>query len=157
MYIHNPKLKTSGQNDLSDGKYDAFISYASKDGLTYASQLKEQLEHERYGLEIWLAEKSLKLGEGLRSGLDSGLIKSNYKIVVLTKMYPEKYWTNQELNGMFAQEASSGKNLILAVCHNMSFKELLQYSPILAGRLVVPPDTALEETTLAIFNVIKQS
>jgi hypothetical protein len=142
---------------LSDDKCDAFISYASEDGLVYALQLKERLEHERYGLKIWLAKKTLNYGNGLRSGLDNGLVKSNYKIVVLTKMYPEKYWTNQELNGMFAQEASSGKKLILPVCHNMSFEELVEYSPILAGRLVVPADTGLEETTLALFNVIKQS
>jgi hypothetical protein len=142
---------------LSDDKCDAFISYASEDGLVYASQLKEQLEHERYGLKIWLAKKTLELGGGLRSGLDKGLVKSNYKIVVLTKMYFEKYWTTQELNGMFAQEACSGKKLILPVCHNMSLKELVEYSPILAGRLVVPRNTELEETTLALFNVIKQS
>lgn len=94
---------------MSNDKYDAFISYASEDGLAYASQLKEQLEHERYGLKIWLAKKTLNFGDGLRSGLDKGLVQSNYKIVVLTKMYFEKYWTNQELDGMYAQEASSTK------------------------------------------------
>jgi hypothetical protein len=142
---------------LSDNKWDAFISYASEDGLEYASQLKEQLEHERYGLKIWLAKETLNLGDGLRSGLDKGLVRSNYKIVVLTKMYFEKYWTNQELDGMFAQEACSGKKLVLPLCHKMSLQELVEYSPILAGRLVVPPNTGLEETTLALFNVIKHS
>jgi hypothetical protein len=142
---------------LSDDKYDAFISYASEDGWVYALQLKEQLEHERYGLKIWLAKKKLELGDGLRSGLDKGLVESNYKIVVLTKIYFKKYWTTQELNGMFAQEAYSDKKLILPVCYNMSLKELVECSPILAGRLVVPPNTGLEETTLVLFNVIKQS
>ena len=61
---------------MSDDKWDAFISYASEEGLVYALELKEELEHERYGLKIWIAKKTLDLGDGLRSGLDKGLVKS---------------------------------------------------------------------------------
>ena len=71
----------------------------------------------------------------MREKIDKGLAKSRYGVVVLSPNYiaEHKYWTKAELNGLFQVESINGK-VILPIWHNLTKKQVVEYSPIIADR-----------------------
>lgn len=87
----------------------------------------------------------------MREKIDKGLSKSRYGVVVLSPNYiaKHKYWTKAELNGLFQVETINGKT-ILPIWHNLTKKQVTEYSPIIADRkamttaLMTPAEIAEE-------------
>ena len=98
--------------------YDVFISHASEDKDEFVRLLAARIKARR--IEVWYDEFSLKLGDSLRQSIDKGLSKSRYGIVVLSKAFFKKDWTNWELDGLVARQMnhSEGNNLIIPIWHN---------------------------------------
>lgn len=54
---------------MSDDNWDAFISYASEDGLAYALELKEQFEHEKVRYIVLInGDSSFQILQQMRFG-----------------------------------------------------------------------------------------
>ncbi|MPN57643.1 hypothetical protein SDC9_205337 [bioreactor metagenome] len=89
----------------------------------------------KQGLKVWYDTNKLKWGDSMREKIDKGLAKSRYGVVVLSPNYiaEHKYWTKAELNGLFQVESINGK-VILPIWHNLTKKQVVEYSPIIADR-----------------------
>ena len=113
----------------SDEEYDVFVSHAWEDKEDFVDELKKQ------GLKVWYDTNKLKWGDSMRDKIDKGLAKSRYGVVVLSPNYiaEHKYWTKAELNGLFQFESINGK-VILPIWHNLTKKQVVEYSPIIADR-----------------------
>lgn len=74
----------------------------------------------------------------MREKIDNGLKKSKFGVVVLSPDYIKegKYWTKTELDGLFQMESVNGKTL-LPIWHNLTKKEVMMYSPIIASKLAM--------------------
>lgn len=124
----------SHQNSIeSEEEYDVFISHAWEDKEDFVDEFVEELK--RQGLKIWYDTNKLKWGNSMRENIDKGLAKSRYGVVVLSPNYiaEHKYWTKSELNGLFQVESINGKT-ILPIWHNLTKKQVVEYSPIIADR-----------------------
>lgn len=108
-----------------------FISHAYEDKEVIARPLAEELKKE---FTIWFDEYEMHVGDSLREKIDDGLRKCDYGVVVLSKAFFSKNWTQNELDGLFALETKNRK-LILPIWHEVTKEDVLQYSPILAGRM----------------------
>jgi hypothetical protein len=118
--------------------WDVFMSHASPDK-PYLEPLVDELK--RAGVTVWYDKHVLAWGDGLRRGINKGLVNSRYAIVVLSKAYlAERKWTEHELNGLFARE-ELGKVIILPIWHGITRVDLLKYDPDLADRLAKISDT----------------
>lgn len=117
----------------SDEDYDVFVSHAWEDKEEFVDEFVEELR--KQGLIVWYDTDKLKWGDSMREKIDRGLAKSRYGVVILSPNYiaPEKYWTKAELNGLFQVETINGKT-ILPVWHNLTKKQVTEYSPIIADR-----------------------
>ena len=91
----------------------------------------------------------------MRIKIDDGLKKSKFGVVVLSPDYIRegKYWTKAELDGLFQLESVNGK-MLLPVWHNLTKKDVMAYSPIIASKLAMttasmtPQEIAKELVTL---------
>ena len=74
----------------------------------------------------------------MRAKIDDGLRKTKFGVVVLSPDYiaPNKYWTKAELDGLFQLESVNGK-MLLPIWHNLTKKQVMEYSPIIAGKLAM--------------------
>ena len=101
-------------------------------------------------LKVWYDTDKLKWGDSMREKVDRGLSKSKYGVVVLSPNYiaEHKYWTKAELNGLFQVETINGKT-ILPIWHNLTKKQVVEYSPIIADRKAM--------TTASIINTFLES
>jgi hypothetical protein len=113
-------------------KYDVFISHASEDKDDVVRPLAISLQSK--GLKVWYDEFELKIGDSLRRKIDKGLANSRFGIVVLSKNFIRKGWTNYELDGIITKSVS-GEQIILPIWHNITKQEVIDYSPSLADKL----------------------
>ena len=74
----------------------------------------------------------------MRAKIDEGLRHSRFGVVVLSPDYISegKYWTKAELDGLFQLESINGK-MLLPIWHNLTKKQVMEYSPIIAGKLAM--------------------
>lgn len=125
----------SALQDVPDNneEYDVFVSHAWEDKEDFVDEFVAELR--KQGLIVWYDTDKLKWGDSMREKIDRGLAKSRYGVVVLSPNYiaEHKYWTKAELNGLFQVETINGKT-ILPIWHNLTKKQVTEYSPIIADR-----------------------
>ena len=136
------------QNNISDlpdeDEYDVFISHAWEDKEDFVEEFVIELE--KLGLKVWYDKAKMKLGDSMRQKIDSGLNKSKYGIVILSPNYiaEGKYWTKTELDGLFQLESVNGKRII-PIWHNLQKKEVMAFSPTIAGKFAASTATQTPE------------
>ncbi len=113
-------------------EYDVFISHASEDKEDVVRPLAQALVEN--GLKVWYDEFELKIGDSLRRKIDRGLAKSHFVIVVLSKSFIKKGWTNYELDGIITK-VNTGEQILLPIWHGITKKEVLDFSPSLADKV----------------------
>lgn len=129
-----PTLVRPFQN-TEDGaviEYDVFISHASEDKDAVVRPLANALV--QHGLRVWYDEFELKIGDSLRRKIDKGLANSRFGIVVLSRDFIKKGWTNYELDGIISK-AVSGEQVMLPIWHEITKQEIIAYSPSLADKV----------------------
>ena len=107
------------------------------------------------GIKVWYDEFEMRIGDSLRRKIDKGLANSRFGIVVVSRDFIKKGWTNYELDGIITK-AVSGEQIILPIWHNITKKEVIDYSPSLADKLA--RNTAIdtvEDIAKEIADVIK--
>jgi len=135
-----------------EARFDVFISHASEDKDEFVRPLAAELT--RLGFRVWYDELTLRLGDSLRHAIDGGLATSDYGVVVVSHAFFSKKWPQAELDGLFARE-TAGRKVILPVWHKISLKEVLQYSPLMAGKLAAPTNNGVGFVAARIFEVIR--
>jgi len=153
--VHRGEPDPNFPDDDYHKEFDVFISHASEDKDEVVRPLAAALKG--HGLEVWYDEYELKIGDSLRRKIDSGLAKSKFGIVVLSKPFLSKGWTNYELDGLVTKSVTH-EQVLLPIWHNISKKEVIDYSPSLADKLA--RNTAMhtvEEIAAEIAEVINAS
>ena len=134
-------------------EYDVFISHASEDKDTIVRPLANALVAEN--LIVWYDEFELHIGDSLRRKIDRGLAKSRVGLVVLSHAFIAKGWTNYELDGIITRTVD-GQQVLLPIWHNISKKEVVEYSPSLADKVARSTAThTVEEIAAEIVGLIR--
>lgn len=124
------KAPAGDDDDVRD--HDVFISHASEDKNDVVRPLAIALKEK--GLSVWYDEFELKIGDSLRRKIDKGLATSKFGIVVLSRNFIKKGWTNYELDGIMTRVVDGGQ-VLLPIWHEITKKEVIDYSPSLADKL----------------------
>lgn len=142
-----------GADDTPDRDYDVFISHASEDKDSVVRPLAHALSEG--GLDVWYDEFELRLGDSLRRKIDSGLARSRFGVVVLSRSFLGKGWTNYELDGLVTR-AVSGEQVLLPVWHEITKQDVIDYSPSLADKVARSTGThTIEEIASEIIEVVR--
>jgi len=83
---------------------------------------------------VWYDEFELRIGDSLRRKIDQGLANSRFGIVIISKDFIKKGWTQYELDGIITK-AVSGEQIILPIWHNITKREVIDFSPSLADKV----------------------
>ena len=123
-------------NFAEEPEYDVFISHAWEDKKDFVDELVQSLRDRE--IKVWYDKSGIKWGDSMRAKIDDGLRKSKFGIAILSPNYiaEGKYWTKAELDGLFQLESINGKKL-LPIWHNLTKKQVMEYSPIMASKLAL--------------------
>lgn len=113
-------------------EYDVFISHASEDKDAVVRPLATALQEK--GVRVWYDEFEMRMGDSLRRKIDQGLANSRFGIVVISRSFIKKGWTNYELDGLITK-AISGQQVLLPIWHDITKQEVIDYSPSLADKV----------------------
>ena len=113
-------------------EYDVFISHASEDKDGIVRPLSNALVSE--GLDVWYDEFELRIGDSLRQKIDRGLARSRVGLVVLSRSFIGKGWTNYELDGIVTRTVT-GEQILLPIWHDITKQEVVNFSPSLADKV----------------------
>lgn len=131
---------------------DAFVSHATEDKKDVVEPLVTELK--RRGLAVWYDVLDLKVGDSLRQTIDHGLAFSRFGIVVLSRTFLQKEWTQYELNGLLSREME-GRKVILPIWHRISKEDLLEYSPSLVDKVALSTDRlSIQEIASRLYDVM---
>lgn len=128
--IEEPNLYIDN-NDINK-TFDIFISHASEDKESVVRPLANALANR--GLNVWFDEFELRIGDSLRRKIDQGLANSKFGIVVISRNFIRKGWTNYELDGLITK-AITNQQIILPIWHEITKQEVIDYSPSLADKV----------------------
>lgn len=129
-------------------EFDFFISHASEDKEEFVRTLYDVLVSRGY--KVWFDEMTLKVGDSLMTKINEGLIHSRFGIVVLSKTFLIKNWTNYELKSLVAREMNDGSKKILPIWHGVTKDDILNFSPNLADKV------ALNTAILSIEEIVNE-
>lgn len=139
----------------STKQYDVFISHASEDKEEVVRPLANALREE--GLDVWYDEFELKIGDSLRRKIDLGLANSRVGLVVLSRSFIGKGWTNYELDGIVTRTVT-GEQILLPIWHDISKREVVAFSPSLADKVARNTAThTVEEIAEEIAELIRNA
>lgn len=130
----------SGQCEQSEcndvPEYDVFVSHAWEDKESFVDEFVQALKDR--DLQVWYDTTKMKWGDSMRAKIDEGLRHSRFGVAILSPDYISegKYWTKAELDGLFQLESINGK-MLLPIWHNLTKKQVMDYSPIIAGKLAM--------------------
>lgn len=129
-----PVPKSESIPDIEE--YDVFISHAWEDKKSFVDEFVQALTE--IGIKVWYDKERIKWGDSMRAKIDNGLRKSRFGVAVLSPNYiaKNKYWTKAELDGLFQLESINGK-MLLPIWHNLTKKEVMEYSPTIASKLAM--------------------
>jgi hypothetical protein len=136
--------------DIQD-KADFFISHASEDKEEFVRDLAETLL--KNGANVFYDEYSIKLGDSLTDSINKGLTTTNNAILVLSKYFFEKSWTQAELQAIFHKARTTGYK-ILIIYHNITNKEVTEKYPLLSDIKAIDSKEGLNKIIEALFNAI---
>jgi hypothetical protein len=125
--VHESAVPTTPQKTHRE----VFISHASEDK-PYVEPLARALE--AAGVSVWYDKTSIGWGDDIRSSIDNGLLNCDYGVVVFSKAFlGKKKWTEYEVTALFGLETVARKR-ILPIWHDVTYEDVLKYSPALAQR-----------------------
>ena len=133
-------------------EFDVFISHATEDKDAVVRPLAHALRDRE--VDVWYDEFELRVGDSLRRRIDSGIARSRFGLVVLSKAFFAKGWTQYELDGLVTM-AVGGKQILLPIWHEISMDEVVAQSPSLADRVALrTSDFGIDEIADEIAAVI---
>lgn len=132
--------------------FDLFISHASEDKADFVQPLALFLRER--GVRVWYDEFELKVGDSLSQNIDKGLKESRYGVIVLSKSFFNKGWTEYELQSMIAKAINDNKT-ILPIWHEIGREEILKYSLYLADKFALSTKLPLNELGFKIIEVVR--
>lgn len=134
-------------------KWDVFISHASEDKETIVRGLAGLLK--KLGVNVWYDEFTLKVGDSLTQKIDEGLLQSNFGILIISKAFLNKKWTDYEYRSLLSKE-DNFKKVILPVWHNINQDEVKRFSLFLADKFALNTSTnSLQEIAKKLLEVIR--
>ena len=120
---------SSGADTGASNGRDVFISHATEDKKAVARPLAHALEE--LGITVWFDDFELRIGDSLRRSIADGIARSRFGLVILSKSFFDKGWTQYELNGLVVQ-ANNDQKTLLVIWHEISKEYVIARDPSLA-------------------------
>ena len=133
-------------------RWDVFISHASEDKAAVVEPLAKALQ--KQGVRVWYDEFELKLGDSLSKCINRGLMYSNFGLVILSKDFFAKRWTEYELQSLLARVVS-GEDIILPIWHNVDKENIKEYNLYLSDIKSLSTDIGVNALAVEIIKRVR--
>ncbi|MBR2892122.1 MAG: toll/interleukin-1 receptor domain-containing protein [Bacilli bacterium] len=117
------------QND-KEKEYDVFISHANLDKVDYVSDLKKSIS--KLNVNVFYDADEIEWGDEWEKRILDGIEKSRFAILVLSKNFFGRTWTEIELSSFLSKQNSNKQKIILPLLYGVTLDEVLMKYPFLS-------------------------
>lgn len=110
-------------------KYDVFISHASSDKSEYVDLLNMAIR--RLGINVFYDTDVLSWGDNWKKVILDGTADSEFAIIVISKNFFGREWTERELEEFLKQQNESGQKKVLPLLYEITLDDLKEHYPAL--------------------------
>lgn len=130
-------------------QYDVFISHASKDKSDYVDLLNMAVK--RLGINVFYDTDVLSWGDNWKQVILDGTANSEFAIIVISKNFFDREWTEKELGEFLNQQNESGQKIVLPLLYNITLDELKEHYPELGDiQCINSNDCSKEEIVILL-------
>lgn len=108
-------------------KYDVFISHASSDKSEYVDLLNMAIR--RLGINVFYDTDVLSWGDNWKKVILDGTADSEFAIIVISKNFFGREWTERELEEFLKQQNESGQKKVLPLLYEITLDDLKEHYP----------------------------
>lgn len=112
-------------------KYDLFLSHANKDKEDFVDELFVSLD--KLGIRIFYDTKSIQWGDNWKDRILDGVSKSEFAIIVISKNFFDREWTEKELYELLNRQNESKQKIVLPILKGITVEELRSKYPLVAN------------------------
>jgi hypothetical protein len=87
--------------------------------------------------------------------IERGLAQSKFGVVVLSRNFFKKEWTQRELDALLLKEETTEK-VILPIWHNITEEEVGKFNPLLVDKIGVSTEKSIDYIAQQIVSVVKE-
>lgn len=142
---------------LHDGlflPFGAFISHASADKKSFVRPLVKALG--ALNVKPWFDEKNIRDGASIRRSIREGLNLSRVCVIVFSRNYHNRFWTEEEADAFFEQASRLKKRIVVVAC-GISPSEVGRYDPILGSKLIINGSLGAKTVAKRIRDVLNET
>lgn len=130
-------------------QYDVFISHASKDKNDYVDLLNMAVK--RLGINVFYDTDVLSWGDNWKRVILDGTANSEFAIIVISKNFFDREWTEKELSEFLNQQNESGQKIVLPLLYDITLDELKKHYPELGDiQCISSNNCSREEITILL-------
>ena len=153
-YFEDKKKITEKRNIISEKaptgkKFDVFISHANRDKLEYVDSLYASIR--RLGVNIFYDSDVISWGDNWKQIILNGTSQSEFAIIVISKNFFGREWTERELDEFLKRQNESGQKIVLPLIHEISLDLLKEKYPTLGDIQVVDTSRYSKEEITILF------
>ena len=116
-------------------KYDVFLSYAPEDKDSFSDELSAILQY-KHGLKILYQSIAISSEASIKKLVNDSIKNSKHALILLSRNYIKKYCKDCKLESLFQLQSNGGK-IILPIWHDITKKEIQDFSPTMSQNLVL--------------------
>lgn len=98
-------------------KYDVFLSHANADKDDFVESLKQSFD--KLGISVFYDKDSIEWGDDWKQKIYDGLANCKYGVIVVSKNFLNRKWTEKELKELLSRQSESGHKLILPIAYDI--------------------------------------
>ena len=110
-------------------KYDVFISHASKDKEEYVNLLTDGVKF--LGIDVFYDTDIISWGDNWKQVILNGTEESEFAVIVISKNFFGREWTEKELNEFLTRQNESGQKIVLPLLLGITKEEMIEHYPLL--------------------------
>ncbi len=110
-------------------KYSVFVSHSSDDKIEYVDDLVREMKS--LGISVFYDTDVISWGDNLKEQIDNGLENCKLAVIVISKNYFGREWTEYELQSLLNRQDKEKNKLIFPILYNISKEDLKKHYPLL--------------------------
>lgn len=143
------KLETAPINTVTRKQFDLFLSHANADKLSYVDDLYKTLSLLK--INIFYDKEELSWGDNWKDRILEGTEKSEFAIIVISKGFFGREWTEKELNEFLQRQNETGQKIILPLLYGITYDDVKANYPELEFIQSLKTDEHTNENIALLF------
>lgn len=134
-------------------KYDVFLSHTSADKNDFVEALKNSFDN--LGISIFYDKDSIEWGDNWKQKIYNGLSNCKYGVIVVSKNFFDREWTEKELKELLSRQNKTGSKLVLPIAYKIDISTIYEkYNELTDIQFIDASKCSIQDITIQLAKIM---